>query len=370
MTKIALVVGARPNYFKAKPILAELDARAGVEGVLVHTGQHYDPALYEELFAQIDMRPPDVYLGAEERDRRLNVPDMLQSFFRWCGEARPHAVVVVGDVDSTASSALAAYYQGLPVVHVEAGLRSGDRAMPEEINRLVTDAVSGLLLVSDPVGVENLRREGRSDEEIALVGNVMIDTLLDRLPAARRQPLPAAAAAVVEGGEPFALLTLHRPSNVDTERMLRLWAGGLARVGARLPIVWSVHPRTAKSIDRHRLEPLFAAIPGLVRTEPLGYLETIALEERATVILTDSAGITEEASVLDRPCLTLRTTTERPITLSAGSSVLIGEDPGRLVEEVERVLDGRWDKHGKIPLWDGKAGQRVVEATLAFLESR
>jgi UDP-N-acetylglucosamine 2-epimerase (non-hydrolysing) len=363
---IALVVGARPNYIKAKPILARLEAATGVEAVLVHTGQHYDPELCQALFSDLCLRDPDVYLGAEERDRRLSVPAMATAFHAWCRKTGPDAVIVVGDVDSTAACALGAYHCGVPVVHVEAGLRSGDRAMPEEINRIVTDAVSGLLLVSDPAGVENLAREGRGSEDVKLVGNVMIDTLLERLPAAREVPLRPSVRDVADGG-PFALLTLHRPSNVDAEAMLRLWAGGLERVGAKVPILWPVHPRTAKSIERHGLEELFAAIPHLTRTGPVGYLETIALEERATLIMTDSGGVTEEASVLDTPCLTLRTTTERPLTVSQGTCVLVGETPDRLVEEVDRILAGQWDKHGEIPLWDGQAAQRIVGETLAFL---
>ncbi len=364
--KLALVVGARPNYFKAKPILARLDAHPSTEAALVHTGQHHDPALFEDLFAQIDMRAPDVYLGAEARDRRLDVPAMIQAFAGWCAEARPDAVIVVGDVDSTVACALGAHYRGLPVVHVEAGLRSGDRTMPEEVNRVVTDAVSSLLLVSDPAGVDNLRREGRGADDVALVGNVMIDTLLDRLPAARRRPLPPAVDAVARAGR-FALLTLHRPSNVDAADKLRSWAEALRQVAARVPIVWPVHPRTAASIERHGLERELAAIADLVRVPPLGYLETIALEERAALVLTDSAGVSEEASVLGTPCLVLRATTERPITLTHGTAALIGEDRQRLVAEVERALGGGWPAPAGIPMWDGHAGQRVVEETLAFL---
>ncbi|RMD99212.1 MAG: UDP-N-acetylglucosamine 2-epimerase (non-hydrolyzing), partial [Deltaproteobacteria bacterium] len=186
MKRLALVVGARPNYFKAMPVLRLLDAKSDVQAILVHTGQHYDPRLYEELFVEIGLRKPDVYLGIEDRSRRPTVAEMISSCDSWCRAVRPDAVVVCGDVDSTAACALAAHYAGIPVAHVEAGLRSGDREMPEEINRMVTDAVSRLLLVSDPAGVENLRREGRNDREIRLVGNVMIDTLLDRLPVARR----------------------------------------------------------------------------------------------------------------------------------------------------------------------------------------
>ncbi|MGE0713493.1 MAG: non-hydrolyzing UDP-N-acetylglucosamine 2-epimerase [Planctomycetota bacterium] len=355
--RVALVVGARPNYFKAKPILARLDAHPELEALLVHTGQHHDPALFEELFAQLDLRPPDAYLG--ERDRRLSVADMIQVFSRWLAEARPAGVVVVGDVDSTVSSALAAHYAGVPVAHVEAGLRSRDRAMPEEINRVLTDAVSSLLLVSDPAGVENLALEGRGGDEVVLVGNVMIDTLLERLPAARATPLPPEVAAVVEGG-PFALVTLHRPGNVDEPARLARWCDALAAAAAKIPLVWPVHPRTRARLEQHGLGERLRA-PGLLATAPLGYLETIALQERAALVLSDSAGITEESSVLGRPCLTLRPNTERPITLEQGTAVLV-PDPEQLLDWVERALSGDYPQREGIALWDGRAAERVVAA--------
>jgi UDP-N-acetylglucosamine 2-epimerase (non-hydrolysing) len=360
VTRVALVVGARPNYFKAKPILARLDAHPRFEALLVHTGQHHDASLFEDLFAQLDLRAPDVYLG--ERDRRLPVADMIQAFSAWIAEAKPDAVVVVGDVDSTVSSALAAHYSGVPVAHVEAGLRSRDRSMPEEINRLLTDAVSGLLLVSDPAGVENLAREGRSGDEVVLVGNVMIDTLLERLPVARARALPPDVAAVVEAG-PFGLLTLHRPGNVDDGPRLERWCKAIVAAAARIPLVFPVHPRTRRRLDEHGLS---LDAPGLLACEPLGYLEVIALQDRAQVVLSDSAGITEESSVLGTPVLTLRPNTERPVTLEKGTAVLVPEPEG-LAEWLERALEGPYPQREGIALWDGRAGERTVAALEAWL---
>ena len=364
--KVALVVGARPNYVKAKPILARLDRIGFIETSLVHTGQHFDTELYEFLFNQLDLRKADVFLGHEDRNQRFGVPDMISRFADYCVGHRPDAVIVLGDVDSTAAAALAAAYHRIPVIHVEAGLRSFDRHMPEEINRVVTDALSRLLLVSDPAGVDNLRREGRRPDEIKLVGNVMIDTLLDRLEAALDEPLPPRVQEVVDGGD-YALLTMHRPSNVDGAGMLSAWAGALKQISAEIPVIFPMHPRTQRSLLNHDLLQEYATIPHMVIVRPLGYLEIIKVEKGARFIMTDSAGISEEASVLDVPCLTMRTTTERPITLTDGTNVLVRDDPRLLLEYAEAILAGEHRPHGRIALWDGRAGERVAEEVCRFL---
>lgn len=362
--RVALVVGARPNYFKAAPLLARLDAHPGFEALLVHTGQHYDASLYQALFAQLGLREPDVYLG--ETDRRKSVPEMTADFSAWLAEAKVDAVVVVGDVDSTASSALASHYSGVPVAHVEAGLRSRDRSMPEEINRILTDTVSSLLLVSDPAGVDNLAQEGRGGDEVVLIGNVMIDTLLDRLPAARA--LPPAAELEPLGERAFGLATLHRPGNVDEGPRLARWVEALIQASQRLPLVFPIHPRTLRSLQAHGLEDALRAAPDLICTGPVGYLEVVALQDRASVVLSDSAGLAEEASVLGTPCLTLRPNTERPITVEQGTAVLVPE-PEDLAEHLARVLAGEHPERGGIELWDGRAAVRAVAALERWLSS-
>jgi UDP-N-acetylglucosamine 2-epimerase (non-hydrolysing) len=360
--KVALAVGARPNYLKAKPILPALEAQ-GFEVVLVHTGQHYDGPLFQDLFQQIELRDPDVYLGPPERDRRPTVPEMISAFSTWCAAERPAAAIVVGDVDSTLACAVGARAAGVPVIHVEAGLRSFDRAMPEEVNRIVVDGIADLLLVSDPAGVTNLEREGRGADAIRLVGNVMIDTLYALDAQSRQAPLPASAQ--VDG--PFALLTLHRPSNVDSEPALRSWLEALAPVCARIPVVFPMHPRTARSLRKHGLLASFEGLEGMRLCEPVGYLQCVRLQREARFVMTDSGGIQEESSVLSTPCLTLRETTERPITLTQGCAVLTSA--ADLGGWVQRVLAGELDKQVQIDLWDGKAGERVAREVHAFLSA-
>ncbi len=361
--RLACIVGARPNFMKMAPLLRALEQFPGVETVLVHTGQHYDESLSDVFFEELGMRRPDAFLAVgsgrhgEQTARVLERCEAL--LLSQAAEGKPiHRLVVVGDVNSTMAATLAAVKLGIPVAHVEAGLRSFDRTMPEEINRIVTDSVADLLLVSEPAGIENLRREGHPDRELHLVGNVMIDTLLALLPKAR-----ARSTLDDHGLEPggYGVVTLHRPANVDSPETLRPMLEVLAEASRKLPLVFPIHPRTDERIQRFGLGELFSASPSIVRLPPLGYLDFLGLTSQARVIITDSGGLQEESAVLGIPCLTARPNTERPITVDEGTSTLVGNDPKRLRECFSAVLDGTY-KRGRCPaLWDGKAAVRIAQ---------
>ena len=364
MKTLACVVGARPNFVKMAPILAGLRAAApDVRPVLVHTGQHYGAAMSDLFFRQLGLPEPGLHLEVGSGPHGQQTARVLERYEAWLmdSDPRPAATLVVGDVNSTLACTLASVKLGIPAIHVEAGLRSFDRGMPEEINRVLTDAVSDLLLVSEPSGVENLRREGRPEAAVRLVGNVMIDALRAHLPAARelRQPEKLGLRA----GE-YAVWTLHRPSNVDEPRALAAVVAALRRAVRRLPAVFPVHPRT-----RVRLAEMGISLEaeGLIVTEPLGYLEFLGLSSQARLIVTDSGGLQEESTALEIPCLTLRDTTERPVTVAEGTSTLVGNDWDLLDRLIEDVLEGRY-KTGKCPeLWDGRAGERVAREVASFL---
>jgi UDP-N-acetylglucosamine 2-epimerase (non-hydrolysing) len=367
---IACVVGARPNFVKMGPVLAGLRAAdPALRPLLVHTGQHYDRRMSDVFFEQLGLPEPDVHLDVGAGTQGEQTARILERFeaLLLAGEPRPAAAVVVGDVTSTLACALAAVKVGVPVVHVEAGLRSYDRTMPEEINRVVTDSVSELLLVSEPDGVDNLRKEGRPEESIRLVGNVMIDVLLGRLAEARKLDVPARLG--LEAGK-YAVWTMHRPSNVDAPDQLRAWAAAMTDIAERLPIVFPVHPRTKQRLAAAGAWDGLAAAPGLRLLEPLGYLEFLCLTSQSRLLMTDSGGLQEEAAALGVPCLTLRDTTERPITVTHGTSKLIGRDVGLLRRTVDEVLSGRYKLGAAPPLWDGRAGERIGREIVNFLARR
>jgi len=361
------VVGARPNFMKMAPLLEALRAYPRVDAVLIHTGQHYDENLSEVFFDELGMKRPDVHLEVGSARHGEQTARILERFEAVLEEAiaggrRFDRVVVVGDVNSTMAAALAAAKLRIPVAHVEAGLRSFDRSMPEEINRLVTDTIADLLLVSEPSGMVNLRREGHPPEHLHLVGNVMIDTLKRLLPQARRSTILDA-----HGLRPhrYGVVTLHRPSNVDRADTLGPILGVLAEVSRRLPLVFPVHPRTAHKIGQFGLADDLGRAAGLVQLPPLGYLDFLALTSQASVIITDSGGLQEESTALGIPCLTMRPNTERPITVEQGTSTLVGSDPVKLRRSVEDVLQGRY-KQGRCPeLWDGRAAPRIAEVLAA-----
>ncbi|XVU29488.1 non-hydrolyzing UDP-N-acetylglucosamine 2-epimerase [Actinoplanes sp. CA-054009] len=356
MPRIICVAGARPNFMKVKPVMDALEAR-GAEVVLVHTGQHYDAAMNDVFFTDLGLRKPDRHLGTGSGSHAEQTARVMLAFEPLVDELEPDAVVVVGDVTSTLACALVAAKAGITVAHVEAGLRSRDWSMPEEVNRLATDRLSDLLFAPSPDGVDNLRAEGYHEDQIHLAGNVMIDTLhanLDRAlgsDALHRHGL-------TPGG--YALATLHRPANVDSPEILSALLGAFGEVAKELPVILPVHPRTAARLETAGLPAGIRLIP------PAGYLDFIALQASARLVLTDSGGIQEETTALGVPCLTTRDSTERPITLTEGTNILVGRDPELIVATARRVLADPPAKRAPA-LWDGHAGDRIADVLLAHL---
>jgi UDP-N-acetylglucosamine 2-epimerase (non-hydrolysing) len=355
---ISSIVGARPNFMKIAPVVSELRRRA-IPQRLIHTGQHYDAAMSKVFFDELGMPEPDVYLGVGSGSHAQQTARVMVAVEEEFNRHKPDMVVVGGDVNSTVAAALAASKLGIPVAHVEAGLRSFDRSMPEELNRVVTDHLSDLLLTSEESGNRNLRHEGIPQDRIAFVGNCMVDTLRkhERTALHRR---PWERYGVAERG--YALLTLHRPSNVDEETRLVELVDLARRIGERMPVLFPVHPRTAA-----RLSDLKRKLPAsLILLEPAPYVTFLGLMARARFVLTDSGGIQEETTALQVPCLTLRSNTERPSTIETGTNELVGDDLARAFRQVERIVQGNW-KQGAIPaLWDGDAAIRVVDAVEAY----
>ncbi len=357
MPLVLHVVGARPNFMKVAPVMRALAAR-GADQRLVHTGQHYDARMSDVFFEDLGLPAPDVHLGVGSGSHAEQTAKVMLAFDAALDDGpTPDWVLVPGDVNSTLAAALVAAKRGLRVAHLEAGLRSGDRSMPEELNRIATDHLADLLLTPSADADANLAREGLPPERVVRVGNVMIDSLLHALPRARARGVPE-RLALPPGG--YALLTLHRPSNVDDPARLERLLGAVARLSERLPVVFPVHPRT-----RSRLQaPGTAGLAGaLTLLEPLGYLDFLSLLAGARLVLTDSGGLQEETTALGIACLTLRESTERPITVKEGTNVVVGTDPARIASEAARAL-GQAPAPRCPALWDGRAGERVAEALL------
>jgi UDP-N-acetylglucosamine 2-epimerase (non-hydrolysing) len=353
------VVGARPNFMKAAPVLRALSAYPSVRQTLVHTGQHYDSAMSDVFFQQLGMPAPDCNLGIGSGTHAQQTAAVMQAFEPVLCERQPEFVLVYGDVNSTLAAALVCSKLRVQVGHVEAGLRSGDRTMPEEINRLLTDQLADILFTPSSDGDENLLREGIAPAKIHRVGNVMIDSLLALLPQAQNR-LPQDIAL------PYVLVTLHRPSNVDDLPWLRDLLAALLELSRQLNVVFPVHPRTRERINNLGLKKLGDSRLRLM--EPLPYLEFIALQCRAAVVITDSGGIQEETTFLGVPCLTVRENTERPITVTMGTNQLVGRDLGILKSALEPILSfglpqqsPRVPDTGRIPLWDGRTAQRMAQ---------
>jgi UDP-N-acetylglucosamine 2-epimerase (non-hydrolysing) len=361
--KVMLAAGARPNFVKIAPLLAEMEKhRQEVEPFLVHTGQHYDDVMSEQFFRDLEIPKPDVNLAVGPGSHAQQTARIMERFEPVVSAQKPDVVVVVGDVNSTVACALVAAKLGVAVAHVEAGLRSHDRRMPEELNRIVTDHLSDLAFASEQSGVENLLREGIRPESIHLVGNVMVDALLVHAPRARRSDVLRRLAL---NGVRYGVVTLHRPENVDAEGTLRGIVQALVGLSADLALVFPLHPRTKERLEQFGLRDRLERQNGIHLLEAQGYLDFLRLTSGAQLILTDSGGLQEEACVLRVPCLTLRPTTERPATVEAGWNRLVGTDPDVILREARAALATRVPARGgrrgtEVPLWDGKASERIV----------
>lgn len=362
MLKVLLIAGARPNFMKVAPIYAEMKRRSGeFVPMIVHTGQHYDSAMSDAFFDDLGMPKPDIHLGVGSASHAVQTAKIMTEFEPVVIQQRPDWVLVVGDVNSTIACALVCVKLGVRVAHVEAGLRSRDRTMPEEINRILTDAISDILFTTSPDADENLRHEGIAPGKIRLVGNVMIDSLREHLTLARRSTIRTALE--LADGE-YAVLTLHRPSNVDDPATFAGIAEALVEIAAKLPIVFPVHPRTRARIGEFDLGERLADA-GVRMIEPLGYLDFMRLYSGARLVLTDSGGLQEETTVLGIPCLTLRHNTERPITIEMGTNKLVGTDPAKITQAAFDSLANTAAAEQRIPsLWDGKAASRICDELL------
>lgn len=370
---VMCIVGARPNFMKMAPILRALAAHEPpLPALLVHTGQHYDASMSDQLFADLRLPTPDVNLEVGSASHAVQTAEVMKRFEPLLDSHPPACVLVVGDVNSTLACTLVAVKRGVPVVHVEAGLRSYDRKMPEEINRVLTDQVADRLYTTERSALGNLEREGVSPQRVCFAGNVMIDSLLGNREQARTaaDTLRAHGAdpALLAGDHGYGVVTLHRPSNVDQPDTLGRLLAVLAEVSARLPLVFALHPRTRANIERFGLQGLLQP-QRMVMLPPQGYLEMLGLMQGATLVLTDSGGLQEETTALGVPCLTLRENTERPITVEQGTNTLVGTDVQAIRQGVAEILAGR-GKRGRVPeLWDGHAAERIAADLYRWLQA-
>jgi UDP-N-acetylglucosamine 2-epimerase (non-hydrolysing) len=359
---IHLVAGARPNFMKIAPIVRALQAHGGLAFKIIHTGQHYDREMNDVFFEELGIPEPDVFMGAGGGSHSQQTAKIMVAFEELCQAERPDAVLVVGDVNSTLACSIVAKKLNIPVAHVEAGLRSGDMTMPEEINRLVTDSISDWFFVTEPSGGDHLRREGKPESAIHYVGHVMVDNVLyqvEKLATTNTSCFDTSAFKTVntEDGKRYGVVTLHRPSNVDSAEMMTRIGGALKEVAIKLPLIFPVHPRTRGNLEKFGID----LGPNITLVGPQAYMPFLNLWKDAAVVLTDSGGLQEETTALGIPCITIRENTERPITVEEGSNVLAGTDPVRIVAEARKVLRGEGKKGRRPYLWDGRAAERIVQ---------
>ncbi len=358
MKSLYLVAGARPNFMKIAPIVRALRVHGGLSFKIIHTGQHYDREMNDVFFEELDIPKPDLFMGAGGGSHATQTGKIMLGFEALCLAERPDAVLVVGDVNSTLACSIVAKKLNIPVAHVEAGLRSGDMTMPEEINRLVTDAITDWFFVTEPSGVENLLREGKPKHNIHFVGHVMVDNVLFQKKKLIQTDVSRFDSTLLKARHArYGVVTLHRPSNVDDPIIFARVARALRDIGERIPLIFPVHPRTRANLEK------FDIVLGanVTLTQPLSYMDFLNLWKDAAMVLTDSGGLQEETTALGVPCITLRENTERPITVDAGTNVLAGVDPDRIRLEAFKVLQGN-GKRGRCPvLWDGKSAERIVE---------
>jgi UDP-N-acetylglucosamine 2-epimerase (non-hydrolysing) len=375
MIRLLSVVGARPNFMKIAPLVEEFNKNSDIEHCLVHSGQHYDELLSGNFFTDLGIPKPDVNLQIGSGSHAVQTAEVMKRIEPVLLDYKPQMVLVVGDVNSTIAAALTAVKLGIGVAHVEAGLRSFDMTMPEEINRKLTDTISSLLFVTEESGVVNLKREGVAAEKIFLVGNVMIDCLLRHRKVAARSPILDELGMRLNGSgcRPYGVLTLHRPSNVDEPKTLEGILGALKILAAEMPVFFPVHPRTRNNIESFGLLPYLANAGrgervGIVPLDPLGYLDFLSLNSNARIVMTDSGGVQEETTVLGVPCLTLRENTERPATVEHGTNQVVGVHPDRILAAAQTVLRNPVGEFRTPPLWDGKAAPRIIEVLREHLQ--
>ncbi|MFH0780021.1 MAG: UDP-N-acetylglucosamine 2-epimerase (non-hydrolyzing) [Parcubacteria group bacterium] len=367
--KIILVAGARPNFMKIAPLFAPMKAHSEIEPMLLHTGQHYDFAMSDVFFTDLNLPKPDIFLGVGSASHAEQTAKIMIAFEKSCLEHKPDVIVVVGDVNSTLACAIVAAKLNIKIAHIEAGLRSWDRTMPEEINRIVTDSLSDFLFTHCEDANENLRKEGIADEKIHFVGNVMIDTLL------KFKNIAAGSSKIKLSQPDYVLVTLHRPSNVDDKETFEKILTALLKISESIPVLFTSHPRTKKMIEFFNYQKYFNYIDleqnsnlilgnAVNYINPLPYLEFLNLMSHAKFILTDSGGIQEETTILNIPCLTLRKNTERPVTVREGTNELVGIETDDIIRHGMNALNNKW-KTGQAPkMWDGKASERIIEILL------